>query len=87
MAIHRVTSKTTTLPQGQEIDIQYWADTNKVYAAGFDKTGKKVTDGTYEAEIDIADCFNSAFKQSLIDGLVTTIESDLLTNPSMHFKP
>lgn len=87
MAIHRVTSKTITLPHGEKVDIKYWADTNKVYVAGFDKTGKKVTVATYMAEVNIADGFDAAFKQSLIDGLVATVESDLLNNPNLHYKP
>ena len=87
MTIHRVTSKTITLPQGEVVDIKYWADTNKVYVAGFDKSGKQVTPATYQAEVDIADGFDAAFKQSLIDGLVATVESDLLNNPSMHYRP
>ena len=87
MTIHRITIKTITLPQGAVVDIKYWADTNKVYVAGFDETGKQVTPATYQAEVDIADDFAPAFKKSLIDGLAATVESDLLNNPNMHFKP
>jgi len=87
MTVHRVTSKTITLSRGKVVDIKYWTDTDSVYVAGFDERGKQVTRATYRAEVDIADGFDAAFKQSLIDGLVATVESDLLNNPNMHFKP
>lgn len=87
MTTHKIPRKTVTLANGKVVHIKYWADENNVYVAGFDDTGKKVTAVTYHAEVDIADDFDAAFKQSLIDGLVATVENDLLNNPSMHYRP
>ncbi|MEW6563409.1 MAG: hypothetical protein AB1400_09300 [Pseudomonadota bacterium] len=87
MMPHHVLSKTITPPKGQEVDIKYWAEDTKVCVAGFDKSGKRVSSAVYQAEVDIAEHFDVAFQQSLIGGLVAAVESDLLNNPQLHYRP
>lgn len=86
MSHHSVLSKSIKLPNGATVNIKYWADNKTVYVAGFDDNEKQVTAAVYSASVQMAEDFQPTFQQSLIDGLVSTIESDLLNNPELHFR-
>lgn len=87
MSPHRVLSKSITLSNGATVDIKYWADNKTVYVAGFDDNEKQVTTAVYSASVQLADDFQPTFQQSLIEGLVSTVKSDLLNNSELHYKP
>ena len=87
LSINQVVCKSVTMPSGEVVEIKYWADQSTVYVAGFDASGKQVTAATYQAVVDIADGFSADFKQSLIEGLASTAENDLKTNPQLHHRP
>jgi hypothetical protein len=87
MSKHKVAAKTISMPDGSTITIKYWADSTKIYAAAFNSNDKRVSANIYAADADLADGFDAAFHQSLIDGLVTHIETDLKTNPDIHYRP
>jgi hypothetical protein len=87
MTPHKVLAKSIELANGSTVHIKYWTDATTVYVAGFDENDKKITTSTYSGYVDIADCFDSTFQQSLIDGLSGIVESDLITNPELHYRP
>lgn len=87
MMTNKVVAKSISFPRGQNIDIKYWAEATRICVAAFDKSGKRVSAAIYQAEVDNADDFDAAFRQSLIGGLMAAVENDLLTNPQLHYKP
>lgn len=74
------------LQNGEVLDIKYWAEDKLIFVAAFDENEIQVSVGTYSAEVKIAPSFNSDFEKSLIEGLASTLESDLLYNPELHLK-
>jgi hypothetical protein len=87
MTPHRVPHKPITLASGGDVVIEYWAEGTRIYVAGFDASGKRVSAVSYSAEVDIADEFYGTIKDSVIDHLTKAVEYDLLTNPHMHYRP
>ena len=86
MTIHRVPVKTITLASGAKAIIKYWAHGPSIFVAAFDESDKQITIASYTAEVDIADDFQIDFQQNLIEGLVTTVEGDLINNPELHIR-
>jgi hypothetical protein len=86
MTQHKVMIRSIKLPTGEEVDLKYWGGGTSIYVAGF-IGDKQVTVEKYSGKVDIADDFDATFQQSLISGLASTAESDLLTNPCLHFRP
>ena len=86
MTPHYVLIRSIELPTGEVVDLKYWGDGRSIYVAGF-IGDRQVTVGEYSGEVDIADDFDATFQQSLINGLASTAESDLLENPCFHFRP
>lgn len=86
MTIHKVTSQTLFLPDGKTAFIKYWSEDNTICVAAFDQNDQIISVATYMAAVDDADSFSSAFQQSLIEGLVRTIEYDFKNNPELHIR-
>ena len=84
---HRVRHRVVTLPSGQIVEIKFWAAGNRIYVAAFDSAGNQVSAARYSAEVELADDLYAALQHSLIDSLAGTVESDLLTNPELHYVP
>jgi hypothetical protein len=87
MTIHRVLNKSVKVSGQDMVDIKYWADGSRIYVAGFDQADQMVTATTYSGEVSLADEFYDKLRESLIDRLVSIAESDLLTNPQLHYRP
>lgn len=86
MGIHRTPKKTVRLHSGEDVNLKYWAHEARIYVAGFDEAERMVTAATYSAEVSIADDLHEKLRTSLIDSLVNLAETDLLTNPRLHYR-
>ena len=86
MKFNRVPSKIITLANGTRAIIKYWPEGTSICVAAFDENDKQITVATYSAKVDIADDFHPTFEQSLIDGLVTIVEGDLINHPELHIR-
>ena len=84
---HKVLRKTLTFNNGDEVYIKLWTDQSHVYLAGFDKNDNRVTTAIYSAEVDMADDFYAALKESLAASLEKTIVTDLESAPDLHYRP
>jgi hypothetical protein len=69
------------------VEIKYWLEGNRIYVAAFNASGKQVSAAKYSAEVEIGREFYAALQKSLLDSLAGTLESDLLTNPRLHYVP
>jgi hypothetical protein len=85
--MHRILSKKIRLSGGAHVDLKYWAEGGRIFVAGFDPNENMVTRATYSAEATLADELHGRFRESLIDSLVNIAETDLLTNPELHYRP
>jgi hypothetical protein len=84
---NRTFHKIIHLPNVGSLEIRFWADGNRIFVAAFNVAGKRVSAAIYSAEVHIADDLYSALKDPLIESLAKTIESDLLNNPKLHYRP
>lgn len=87
MAVHKVTYKSFTMTDGNQIDIKYWGGGGKLYLAAFDANDQRVSAGIYSFEAEDGDSFLAQMKETAMESLANTIESDLKTNPSIHHRP
>lgn len=87
MSIHRVSHKSFTMPDGNEVEIKYWSDGKRMCLAAFDKNDKQVSSGQYCFEAEDGDSFLTQMKETVMDSLGSTIEADLKNNPEIHYKP
>lgn len=85
MTQHNVLIRSVDLPTGEQVELRYWGKDRSISVAGF-IGDKQVTAAIYSASVDLADNFEATFQQSLIEGLASTAESDLLKNPHLHFR-
>lgn len=87
MSGHKVPGKTITLANGDRVHIKYWASGDAIFVAGFDDADVQVSATEYSAKVCIADDLQVALKNSLVGTLVAVVESDLRTNPQLHYRP
>lgn len=86
MSVYKVFFKEITLSDRSKATIKYWSEGKRIVVAAFDENDNQISTSTYDAMVEIADDFNSTFYQSLIEGLATNVESDLITNPDLHLR-